>query len=377
MNINKRFPCIDDLEAEAARRIPGFAHEYLIGGLGREICVQRNLDDLAQMQLMPSFHGEISGPSIECEFLGKKYSAPFGVAPLGLAGLLWPGSETILAKAAKSHNIPYVLSTYATISMQASRALSDDMGWFQFYPPNDQDLEQDIIQRAIKAGYDTLMVTVDTPTATKRERDLRNGISVPLSFDHRTLGQIVSHPRWLLAMLKQGMPEFEVLKPYFPVSNDVTAAGMFITDKMQGRITVARLQRIRRLWPGKIMVKGILCEQDAKAYLKAGADGLVISNHGGRQFDAAPSAGAVLPRIRKEVGKAVPIIADGGIRSGLDIAKMLSLGADFVLLGRPFIYACAALGDKGGEHIMNILKDELRSAVSQMGCSDLEGVQKE
>lgn len=370
MNIDKRFPCIKDMELAAARRMPGFAHEYLIGGLGAETCVQRNKTDLAQVQLMPNYHSEIFGPNIECEFLGKKYSAPFGIAPLGLAGLLWPGSETILAKAAKSHNIPYILSTYATISMEDSRSLCANMGWFQFYPPNDLDLEQDMIQRVINAGYDTLMVTVDTPTATKRERDLRNGISVPLNFDHHTLGQIISHPSWSMAMLRYGMPQFKILKPYFCAGNSA-AAGEFITDKMQGRITVERLERIRRLWPGKLMIKGILCEQDAKAYIHAGADGLVVSNHGGRQFDAAPSAAKVLPRIRSEVGNRIPIIADGGIRSGLDIAKMLTLGADFVVLGRPFIYACAALGNKGGEHVVHILKNELLSAMSQMGCSTL------
>ena len=373
MNVEKRFPCVADMEVAAKRRMPPFVHDYLVGGLGAETAVQRNLTALAEVLMMPRYLSEVANPLIHTKLFGRTYEAPFGVAPLGLAGLLWPNAERILASAAKKQNIPFILSTYANVSLEKIRPFAGDNGWFQFYPPQLPEVETDILERAKTAGYKTLIVTVDTPVATRRERDIRNGITVPPAFfDLKTLWQMVSHPNWALRMLRAGIPEFETLKPYYPPGRSITASVQFIADVMQGHITAERFQRIRDAWPGEVVVKGILSSEEAVAYLKLGADGLIVSNHGGRQFDAAPSAVTVLPQIRAAVGTDVPILADGGVRSGLDVARMLALGADFVLLGRPFMYAVAALDSKGGDHVINILRVELKGALAQLGCPTIE-----
>ena len=237
---------------------------------------------------------------------------------------------------------------------------------------------KDILKRCREAGYENLLVTVDVPYATRREHDIRNGLAVPPSFDFKTLWQMTSHPLWALRMLAAGVPEFVNLKPYLTdgqshnVNKSIRASTKFISGRLGGHVTAERFALIRELWPGKLLAKGVLDPGDAQGYLALGADGLVVSNHGGRQLDAAPSAVAVLPSIRTAVGPNVPLIVDSGVRCGLDIARMLALGADFVLMGRPFLYALAALDRQGGEHVMKILKAELEAAMGQIGCPTLK-----
>ncbi len=371
MNINKRFPSIADMERAAQQRMPKFAHDYLVGGLGEEACVRRNLDAMQSVLLLPRYITDAQHPEIGCEFLGRKYAAPFGIAPLGLAGLLWPNAERLLARAANRHNVPFALSTFANASLEQIRPITPT-AWFQYYPPSDPAVAQDLLTRAQIAGYETIVVTVDIPVATKRERDARNGITVPPAFyDLRTLWQMVSHPTWALGMLRAGVPEFVNLKPYFPAGGSIEASVRFIAEVMKGHISAEIFRQIRAFGPGKILVKGILSVSDAQGYLDLGADGLIISNHGGRQFDAAPSAVTVLPQIRAAVGSAVPLVADGGVRSGLDIGRYLALGANFVLVGRPFIYGLAALDKRGPDHTIHLLKSELRTAMAQLGCQTL------
>lgn len=373
MKPDKRYPSVPEMETAAKRRMPPFIHDYMMGGIGIENCVARNRSALNEVLFMPRYLPDAGKPKIDCQLFGRNYDAPFGVAPLGLSGLMWPNLEKILATAAKVHNIPYVLSTFACISPEKIRPYTGDNGWFQYYPPSDPDIETDLLGRCQKAGYETLVVTVDIPVENRRARDMRNGLSVPPSFDLRTLGQMITHPHWSLRMLRAGIPEFEVVKPYYePGLNAIAASVRFISEKMKGHITAQRFQRIRDGWPGTILVKGILAPDEATAYIELGANGIVVSNHGGRQLDAAPSPVQVLPQIRAAVGPHVPVLADGGIRSGLDIARMLALGADFVLIGRPFVYAAAALDKQGGDHVMHVLKTELKLAMGQMGCRSLD-----
>ncbi len=371
MNWDKRYPSIPDMEAAAAKRMPRFVHDYLVGGLGLEGAVSRNQAALQDVLLLPRYLSDARDVQLETTILGKTYAAPFGIAPLGLAGLLWPNAERILATAAQAHNVPYMLSTYGNISLEALKTETNVDAWFQFYPPEPADLETDLLQRAQNAGYNTLILTVDIPVATRRERDIRNGITVPPTFNLNTLWQMVTHPGWALRMLRMGIPEFETLKPYYPPGPSVTTSVKFIAEKMEGHITPQRFKRIRDQWPGTIVVKGILNPQDAQDYLALGADGLIVSNHGGRQFDAAPAAPTVLPMIRKAVGDDVLLMADGGVRSGLDIARLLALGADFVLIGRPFIYALAAMDKHGGNQVLWLLQQELQQALAQLGCDSV------
>ncbi|MEZ4712439.1 MAG: alpha-hydroxy acid oxidase [Caldilineaceae bacterium] len=377
MNIDKQYSCVAYMEAAANRRIPGFVRDYLFHGISRGVNVRKNGEALDNVMLMPRYLHEADKPNLRCHFLGRDYNAPFGVAPMGLAGLVWPNMERILAAAAKVHNIPYTLSTVATITLEEARQIAGDNAWFQLYTPQEPEVRKDLLNRCHKAGYDVVMVTVDVPFKTRRDHDIRNGLSVPPRFDLKTLWQMVTHPHWSLRMLGTGIPQFVNLKPYHEagqsrnVGRAIRESTKFIEERVGLHITPQIFAELRDLWPGKLLVKGVLDPAEAKAYMKLGADGIIVSNHGGRQLDAAPTAVDVLPAIRAAVGPDVPLLADGGIRSGLDIARMLALGADFVIMGRPFAFAAAALDRQGGEHVMNILKAELQSTMGQLGCATL------
>ena len=385
MNIEKRYPCVADLEAAAMMRIPGFLRDYLINGIGHGVAVEKNRQALNDVELMPRYLADADKPNIRCQLMGHGYDAPFGVAPIGLSGLVWAKSETILAEAAKTHNIPYTLSTLATDSLENIRQIAGDNTWFQLYTPQDPETRKDLLRRCEEAGYDTIMVTVDVPNKTRRDHDIRNGLSVPPSFDMKTVWQMVTHPHWSLRMLRAGVPQFVNILPYqqhgfshvgvgtnYNIGQSIKESGKYIEERMGLHITTSLFEEIRAMWPGKLLAKGVLDPKEAKAYLDLGADGLVISNHGGRQLDAAPSAVSLLPRIRAAVGPEATLIADGGIRSGLDIARMLALGADFVLMGRPFLFAVAALDRRGGDHVMNVLKAELQTTMGQLGYNTLK-----
>ncbi len=378
MNIDKQYPSVAHLEASAKRRIPGFARDYMFNGISRGVSVRKNQESLDQVELMPRYTNQADKPNQRCHFLGREYRAPFGVAPMGLSGLVWPNSERILAAAAKSQGIPYTLSTVATISLEETRTIAGDHAWFQLYTPQEPEVRKDILRRCAAAGYETVMVTVDVPFKTRRDHDIHNGLSVPPRFDLKTLWQMGTHPGWALRMLRTGVPQFVNLKPYHDagqssnVGRSIRESTKYIEERMGLHITAQRFEEIRAEWAGKLLVKGVLDPEDAKMYMALGADGVIVSNHGGRQLDAAPSAVSVLPQIRAAVGPDVPLIADGGVRTGLDIARMLALGANFVLMGRPFLYAVAALDQAGGEHVMGILKAELQSTMGQLGCPTLD-----
>ena len=374
--LDRRFPDAAAMEAAAVSRIPGFVGGYLAGGIGEETCLARNLAALSAVRLVPRYLVEDSEPNLSVTVAGAPWAAPFGVAPLGLGGLIWPGAEAAIARAAGAAGIGHVLSTYATTAMERIVPLAGPGAAFQLYPPADPGMEADMIERARAAGYRVLVVTVDIPGPTRRRRDMMSGLVVPPRFGARTLMEIIACPRWAFGMARRGVPAFETLAPYFPEGGAAGAAA-FLGRMMVGHIGPARLSRIRAAWPGRLIVKGVLGAEDAAEALALGADGLVVSNHGGRQIDAAPAAPEVLPRIRERLGDGALILADGGVRSGLDIARMIALGADAVLVGRPFLHAAAAAGPRGPAHLAAVLKAELRATMIQLGVGrlgDLRGV---
>lgn len=377
MNIDKEYPGLSYFEATAKRRIPGFARDYVMNGLGGGISVRKNRESLDNVELMPRYLTDADKPNLRCRLLGRDYDAPFGIAPMGLSGLVWPHAENILARAARKHNIPYTLSTVSTVSLETIRNEGGENAWFQLYTPQDPAVRADIMRRCEVAGYDTVAVTVDVPYKTRREHDIRNGLSVPPRFDLKTLWQMMTHPEWAVRMLFRGIPQFVNLTQYSTagssdsIRDSIEKSSKYIEERMGLHITAERFTELRQMWPRKLLVKGVLDPAEAKAYVDLGADGVIVSNHGGRQLDAAPSAVDVLPHIRAAVGPDVPVIVDGGVRSGLDIARMLALGADFVMIGRPFLYAVAALNDKGGDHAIDLLKAELQMTMAQLGCPTL------
>lgn len=362
------YPSSAFMQRQAERKIPFFAWQYMTGGIGAEDNLRRNTDDLAAIRLMPRYlAGEADTPVIGTSLLGRSLAAPFGVAPMGLNGLIWPGCEKPIARAARDAGLVHVLSTHATQDLTDMKRHSGENGWFQLYPPNDPAMESDLIRKARDAGYDVLVVTVDIPAPTRRDKDIRNGLSVPPKLGLRTLAQMLARPHWLLRLARHGVPHFRNLEPYAPPGLSLDDLGGFLGQILSGHITLERFARIRAQWPGQVIVKGVLDPQEAALYLAAGADGLIVSNHGGRQLDAAPSSAEMLPLIRAHLGPDALIMVDGGVRCGLDIARMLALGANYVFLGRAFMFA-ATIGDDGPAHLVEVLKAEFFSTLQQVGC---------
>ncbi len=371
MNIRRSYPGIADLEKGAKRCLPRFVWDYLVGGVGSENCIERNRRSLDGIILRPQYICDADIPNLKTNLLGRTYDLPFGVAPVGLSGLIRPHAAEILAQAACSANIPFCLSAFANSSLETIADIAPKHAWFQHYVTNQRDIENDILDRARAAGYDTLVVTVDVPTAGKRERDIRNGLSDPVVLRPTTFLQCLLKPRWAIAMAKAGAPVFANLARYAPPEASPAELEKFFGSLVEGHVTSERLAELRQAWNGKLVVKGVLDTADADLCRQIGADALFLSNHGGRQLDAAPTAADVIGKIRDVAGDGMAIIVDGGVRSGLDVARLLAAGAQFVLLGRAFMFGVAALDRSGGHYVIDILRQELRSTLKQIGCRDV------
>jgi isopentenyl diphosphate isomerase/L-lactate dehydrogenase-like FMN-dependent dehydrogenase len=367
---DQRFPSIAAMERAARRRIPRFAHDYMAGGIGREDGLKRNRSELDAVRLMPRYLAEVPAPDLATTVLGQKVAAPFGAAPVGLTGLMWPDAPKHIARACAAANLPVGLSTYGTASIEEVGAIAGRLMWFQLYPLKDEAIEADLLARFAAVGGEVLVVTVDIPGPTRRERDIANGLSVPPRRDWRTWAQCALRPGWSMAMLRAGVPQFRNITRYVPAGADATTALDFIGGIMAQNVSAERLRRYRDLWKGKLVVKGVLDARDAGVALDCGVDGIVVSNHGGRQLDAAPTAPEVLPAIAEAVSGRMAVLADGGARSGLDIARLLAKGAEFVLLGRAMAFSVAAMGPPGPAHALHVLTEELRGTLVQLGCAD-------
>jgi len=372
MKLDQKYPSIPHLENRAEARIPKFAFEYLAGGIGSEVCLRENQEALQSVKLIPRYISEAGKPDLSRTLFGHRYDQPFGVAPIGLSGLMWPRTAEILASAAKRNNVPFVLSCFANASLERISEIAGHHAWFQLYLPKEAEVLADLMHRAKDVGYSVLVLTIDSPTAPRRQREIRNGLSMPPTLGLCKLMQILQHPSWATSMLLTGIPTFATLERYVPRNSSIGETAAFFGNMIEGHVPLQQLKKIRDSWDGILLVKGILHPEDAKQCLSVGVDGLIVSNHGGRQIDAAPASVEVVGRIRKSVGPEIVIIADGGVRSGLDVARMIASGANFVLLGRPFVFAVAALGAKGGEHVMHILNEEFRTTMAQLGCSRTE-----
>jgi L-lactate dehydrogenase (cytochrome) len=369
---DSRFPSIDDLRASARRRVPRFIFEFLDGGCNEHINLRKNTDQIRDVELRPVYVREKGESSLGTELFGRSYDAPFGVAPIGLQGLIWPGAAEVLARSAVAENLPFILSTCSTASIERIGEITAGEFWFQLYNPVDPAMRNDILDRAAAAGCRILVLLADVPTFGFRYHDIRNGLAVPPALNVRTVLEMAGSPTWALETLRYGQPTFATLKKYMPAGLDMKQLGLFMNKTFSGKLTPEMLATIRDRWKGKLVLKGVATEEDAGVAVKLGLDGIIVSNHGGRQLDAGQSAiHSLVPIVRRFAGQ-IKILFDSGIRSGPDIARVLASGAEFVFLGRGFMYGVAALGKTGGRHTISILKTQLKQVMDQVGCDRIE-----
>ncbi|HTJ12775.1 MAG TPA: alpha-hydroxy acid oxidase [Dinghuibacter sp.] len=366
---NDSYPSVDDLREKARKRIPRFAFEYLDGGCNEDVNLHRNTSDIREVELKPYYLNAHAGSDMKTELFGHVYDAPFGISPVGLQGLMWPNAPEILARAAHRHNIPFILSTVTTSGIERIGELTEGKAWFQLYHPADNALRDDILNRAEASGYPVLVILSDVPTFGYRPRDIRNGLAMPPRMTFRNMLQIAGHPNWALRTLLHGQPAFETMKPYMPKGLNMKHLGLWMNRTFSGRLNPEKIKPIRDRWKGKLVVKGIASVEDTETAIRLGLDGIIVSNHGGRQLDAGESSIHALGPIAERYGDKIKIMMDSGLRSGPDIARTLASGAAFTFLGRSFMYGVAALGAEGGNHTIAILKTQLQQVMEQICCA--------
>ena len=373
---NPAYPSMDDLRERSKERVPAFAFEYLDGGCNEDVSIARNTAEIRKVQLQPRYLKNYGDSSTKTKVMGMEFDAPFGIAPVGLQGLMWPNSPQILAKAAFAHNIPFVLSTVTTMNIEEASELTEGNAWFQLYNPVEDDLRDDILNRAEAAGCPVLVLLCDVPTFGYRPRDIRNGLALPPKMSVKNILQIMGKPKWAFNTLKYGQPTFETLKPYTPEGLNLKQLGAFMDKTFSGRLNAERIKPIRDKWKGKLVLKGVASEQDTQDAIKMGFDGIIVSNHGGRQLDAAQSTIGVLQEIAGKYGDQIEIMMDSGLRSGPDIARSMACGAKFTFMGRSFMYGTGALGNNGGDHTINMLKTQFKQVMDQVVCERVEDLPK-
>jgi len=366
-----RYPAVDDLREAARRRIPGFVFDFLDGGCNDHVNLARNTSDLREVELRPFYLADHGRVSLETELFGRTWGAPLGISPVGLQGLIWPGACEALARAATDRRLPFIVSTCTTASLETIGRITAGAFWFQLYNPVDPAIREDLLKRAERAGCEVLVVLADVPTFGYRHHDIRNRFAVPPRLTPRTILQMLLRPTWGATMLRRGKPTLASLLPYMPANMDLRQLADFMDRTFTGRLTGDDLSRIRDRWKGKMVLKGVATVEDAEIAVARGLDGIIVSNHGGRQLDAGQSSIRALGPIVEAVGRRIPVMLDSGIRSGPDIARALASGARFTFLGRAFMYAAAALGDRGGDHAAEILTRQLRQVMEQLGCDDV------
>jgi (S)-mandelate dehydrogenase len=374
-----RYPTLSALEPLAHRRIPYFAFDFLQDGTGEQLSRPRNIAALRDIEIVPRYCVDVSGVKIAVRLFGRTYQAPVVISPVGMDGAIWPGATRFLAETARDAGVPYMTGTMATAPLEEVSQTAPDGFWFQLYsmPAQDHRVTYDLVRRAEAAGALVLAVTVDVPSPGRRVRDMRNGFTIPRRITPRMMAGALTRPAWLAALARSGMPHFANMAPYCRPGARKSEYDLFVKGARSGSgVTWDTLARIRERWPRALVVKGILHPADAEKALGVGADGVVVSNHGGRQFDAAPASIDVLPAVRAAVGERMCVLMDGGILSGLDVLKALACGADAVLVGRAFMLGLAALGPDGARHVAQTLMEELKIALAQTGACDPAGAAK-
>ena len=352
----------EDARRLARRRLPWMVFDYIDGAAGYETGAVRNRSALDDITLRPRILRDVSQRSLACKLFGASTERPFGIAPMGMCNLAAPGADLMLARLAARYRVPHGVSTVASTPMERIIETAEGHAWFQLYFSGDGNGTFKLVDRARAAGYETLVLTVDVPEVGRRPRELRHGFKMPFRIGPRQFFDFAMHPRWSLSTLIKGKPQ---------MANFEMPGFEFDRTESRARATWDTLSRLRDAWPGKLVVKGVLDVEDAKALVAAGVDAIQVSSHGARQLEAAPAPIEMLAKIREELGPDFPLFYDSGIRSGEDVLKALTHGADFTFVGRILQYAIAAAGEQGLGMMWETVSEELSIAMAQTGETSL------
>jgi len=368
---------IEDLRQIARRKLPKAIFEYVDHGSYDQISLRANRDELAAIRFRQRVLIDAENRQLATTMLGEEVAMPIAIAPTGLTGLLHGDGEMLAARAAERAGIRFCLSTMSICSIEDIRAATKGPFWFQLYVFRDRRFSEEVIARAQAAGCTALFLTVDLPMRGQRHCDIKNGLTVPPRLTARNAFDIMTKPGWALSVLMGKRKSFGNIDHYLKNKGGIWAAGRWGNDNFDASLSWQDATWVRKLWPGKLVVKGVLDPEDARQAADLGADAVVVSNHGGRQLDGAPSTVAVLPRIVEAVGERIEVLFDGGIRSGQDVLKALALGAHGCLIGRAYLYGLAAMGEAGVTTALNLIAEELRVSMSLTGVRDVNDVTRD
>ena len=368
--LHRRFPTTAYLRQHARSHVPSFAFEYMDGGAGGDGGIARNWNAFDAIELVPRYGVTTTLPAVDIELFGRRYSAPIGIAPMGGPSIVWPGADQYLAAAAQRARVPYVLGLVGGMMVEHAAEIAPDVLWFQLYRcfRNEHAIGFDLHRRAQASGVHVLVLTADVPVRTTRPREVVAGITSPFQPDLRMFAAILRSPGYLQSLWKHGQPRFGNLKPYAGDTADVNEVAAFVRREMAGAFTWEEIGRYRERWKAPLVVKGLLHPADAERCVSLGVDGIIISNHGGRQVEGLPPAIDVLPAIARAVGGRATVMVDSGIRSGLDVVRAVALGADAAFAGKAFLWGLGALGAEGPLHVIDLMIDEMKAAFGQIGA---------
>ena len=367
---------IDDLKRMAKRRMPKIMFDFIEGGVEDEVALRTNADAFRELRIVPRYYIDTSKREQRAKLFGRTYASPFGIAPTGMAGAFRKDAELFLAQTAAEADIPYLMSGASNASMEAGAKLAPKNLWYQIYGAKDRAVAADLVKRAIDLGLSTIAVTCDVPVGSNRERNRRNGFVRPLRMTLPTILEAMLHPAWVLNYYRSGgLPMLGNWQPYAKAgSTPGEVADLFAEQTPDASQNWRDLEAIRRAWPGKLLLKGVMHPEDARIATGMGVDGIIVSNHGARQLDNMPSPLDVLPMIRNAVGAEVPLLLDSGVRRGSDIVAALCMGADFVLTGRATLYGATAGGLEGVQKAVSILQREIDLVMGQIGAPNLDAL---
>ncbi len=355
----------------ARRRIPRFAFDLVDGGAESERNLRRNVEAFEEVQLTPRYLMDVSAIDTRAMLFGSSFNVPFGMAPIGMLNAFWPDADLTLARLCRRRNIPYVASSAASTTLEKLAEAADGNGWFQLYVSSDAAVTEGLIARAEVADYKVMMVTADVPAAGKRDRDIRNQLAVPFRITPEVMAGLIANPRWTIETLRHGKPN---IANYADLLKGATSYAEVQKTLITPGFTWDSLGRLRDRWQGTLLVKGILHPEDALRCADLGCDGIVVSNHGGRQVAFGPSTIEALPPIASALEGRIKIILDSGVRRGADILRAKAHGADFILSGRALAFGVGAAGAAGAERAFEILELELVRALGQLGVSSFLNV---